>query len=320
MNFSYDKLKKYLRTLGDVASEGESEALGDKVPLLVSSCYSACRARIFGSERLVLLCQHERGLSPEQVQLHAALISAHYSLPLLFVFQLGTREFCAALIVANIPFVIVGRQIFVPGAAMAITEAKFNKGTPAPIRRFTPLGQVILLYHLQRREHGDQLSFQQLLSDLKIHKVYVSRSARDLEHAGLAQIMSTGRHRQLVFPYDRRKTWEMAQPFLISPVKRSVRLEQLPPGLPLAGPSALAALTNLNDDPVTTYAGYALALAPGAVRQYSGSRVELWRYNPTLLCEQSGVVDKLSLFLSLKDNQDPRIQSGLAAMMEALPW
>jgi len=320
MSLSYGKLKKYLRTLGDVASEGESEALSDKVPLLASACYSACRARIFGSKRLVLLCQHEQSLSPEQVQLHAALISAHYNLPLLFVFQHGTREFCAALIAAKLPFVIVGRQIIVPGAAMAITEAKFNKGAPAPIRRFTPLGQVLLLYHLQCRAHGDQLPFQQLLRDLKIHKVYVSRSARDLEHAGLAQIMSAGRHKKLVFPYDRRKTWEMAQPFLISPVKRSIRLERLPPGLLLAGLSALAALTNLNDDPVPTYAGYALALAPGAVRQYSGGRVELWKYDPTLLCGQSGVVDKLSLFLSLKDNQDPRIQSELAAMMEALLW
>ncbi len=320
MGLSYGKLKNYLQTLGDVASEGESEALSDKVPLLVSACYSACRARIFGSERLVLMCQHEQSVSPAQVQFHAALISAQYSLPLLFVFQHGTREFCAALIAAKVPFAIVGRQVFMPGAALIITDAKFNNGIPAPIRRFTPLGQVILLYHLQCRAHGDQLSFQLLLSDLKIHKVYVSRSARDLEHAGLAQIISAGRHKKLVFPYDRRKTWEMAQPFLISPVQRSIRLEQLPPGLPLAGLSALAALTNLNDDPVPTYAGYALALAPGAVRQYSGSRLELWKYDPTLLCGQSGVVDILSLFLSMKDNQDPRIQSELAAMLEALPW
>lgn len=322
MSISYDRLKRYLQTLSADIGDAVSEALADRVPLFISACYSACRARVFGAERLVLLCRHEQTLSPEQIRVHAAILSQHYDFSPLFVFQHGTREFCTALIAAKVPFAIIGRQVFIPGVALAITEAGFSKAKPASPRRFSPLAQVIVLYHLLHRAHGHELPFQLLLTDLKINKVYISRCAREVENAGLAQILALGRRKQLVFLYERRKIWEMAQSLLTSPVQRTTRLERLPPGLPLAGLSALSALSNLNDDPIPTYAVYAkaLTLAPGVEREYSGSYVELWKYDPALLCGQSATVDKLSLFLSLETNGDPRVHSERDAMMEALPW
>ena len=45
----------------------------------------------------------------------------------------------------------------------------------------------------------------------------------------------------------------------------------------------------------------------------------LWRYDPTLLSEED-VADRLSLYLSLKDNPDERIEGALRELMEGIRW
>ena len=47
--------------------------------------------------------------------------------------------------------------------------------------------------------------------------------------------------------------------------------------------------------------------------------IEAWWYPPTLFAEH-GIVDPLSLYLSLKADHDERTQSALEEMMEKLKW
>jgi hypothetical protein len=47
--------------------------------------------------------------------------------------------------------------------------------------------------------------------------------------------------------------------------------------------------------------------------------VEVWSYNPELL-SGGQIVDRLSLYLSLKDNEDERVEAALEHMMEAVSW
>lgn len=42
-------------------------------------------------------------------------------------------------------------------------------------------------------------------------------------------------------------------------------------------------------------------------KEYGTCRIEVWKYDPKLLTH-TGTVDKLSLFLSLKDNEDERVK------------
>ena len=54
-------------------------------------------------------------------------------------------------------------------------------------------------------------------------------------------------------------------------------------------------------------------LEPGTVK------LEIWGYPPQLFVE-NGVVDPLSLFLSLRGNPDERIEAALDEMMETVKW
>lgn len=47
--------------------------------------------------------------------------------------------------------------------------------------------------------------------------------------------------------------------------------------------------------------------------------IELWNYSP-LLFQEDDVVDRFSLYLSLQDNADERVQSALEKMMEDALW
>ena len=46
---------------------------------------------------------------------------------------------------------------------------------------------------------------------------------------------------------------------------------------------------------------------------------QVWKYNPKMLSTE-GVVDKLSLYLSLKDNDDERIQIELERLINEMSW
>ena len=47
--------------------------------------------------------------------------------------------------------------------------------------------------------------------------------------------------------------------------------------------------------------------------------IEVWRYNPMLLAK-SNVVDPLSLYLSLKTNEDERVRIELKNLINNVKW
>jgi hypothetical protein len=125
----------------------------------------------------------------------------------------------------------------------------------------------------------------------------------------------------LVFPKPRKELWEDAQKLLRSPVISCIRRPKNSLDLPLVGISALAEYNNLNDDSEATRAIYSRDFDKHSeILEYSGEYLELWRYNPGLLCKNGKIVDELSLYLSLKKHQDPRVKGELERMMESFQW
>ena len=54
-------------------------------------------------------------------------------------------------------------------------------------------------------------------------------------------------------------------------------------------------------------------------KEYGETRIEIWRYNPCFF-SKNGIVDKLSLFLAMKDMDDERIQIELETMINNMIW
>ena len=94
-----------------------------------------------------------------------------------------------------------------------------------------------------------------------------------------------------------------------------------------AGISALSVYTNINPDQVPTYAikgsVFRKALMNGEVvvtpdKAEAAAMVELWAYDPAFM--NLPVVDVLSLFLTLKDSPDERVQGELMQLMADQSW
>lgn len=85
-----------------------------------------------------------------------------------------------------------------------------------------------------------------------------------------------------------------------------------------AGYPALTELSDLTPDGEPVFAmslQEARKLDDGKIRKYDGSKIEIWRYDPRPLA-MNGRIDPLSLYMSLKDSPDARIQIALANLLE----
>lgn len=321
MMASFPQFQRYLHSLGAKVTFVRSESLEATCPLLVSAHYDACIGTLFATDWLFLFSRQDELLTPEMVLSHHHLLASQYSLPILVVFQSGSQEFCTSLLKWRLPFVVTGRQCYIPAALVLFNAAKFTK--PLHHAAFlSPIGQVLLLDYLLHHDLPQTISFHQLKQNFPtIHKVYLSRGTSELEHAGLASLEHVGRQRILVWKGTRRQLWEQAQPLLRNPVLRRIRVTTPLDGHLRAGLTALAQYTNLNDNDTPTFAIHSRQ-CPAHLKplEYSGNYLELWRYDPKLLTRGGATVDKLSLYLSLKNHPDPRVQGELNPMLEDFQW
>ena len=95
-----------------------------------------------------------------------------------------------------------------------------------------------------------------------------------------------------------------------------------------AGLTALSQRTLLEDDRLPTYAVSKKSL-PALIdnrifRQTLGSEeatftLEAWHYDPGVLSKHTAV-DPLSLYLSLRDSPDERVQQQLEILLEGVSW
>ena len=55
------------------------------------------------------------------------------------------------------------------------------------------------------------------------------------------------------------------------------------------------------------------------IAEPNASELEIWSYSPKMFGE-NGVVDRFSLFLGMREDNDERVQSALKGMMEQVEW
>ena len=147
----------------------------------------------------------------------------------------------------------------------------------------------------------------------------ISRAARVLERAGLIQRSKDGRRRHLHVHGDPRAVWDRAQSQLRSPVRArsTVPVADLEGALD-AGETALSQRTMLAPPPTRTVAVSAGVWSRHGTRHGDRAHldaidepgtmmVEVWTYPPTSL-SRGHAVDPLSLYLSLRDHVDDRVE------------
>lgn len=265
----------------------------------------------------------------EDVEITPALIEKHWS-----SVQAKWPEYCCifvqemiisynrrALIRHGVPFIDPQHQLYLPELGVDLKE--HLRGIKTKVERFSPATQLTLLYVFQRREQKEYTPL--LLSEkLGLTPMTLTRVFNELESFSVGVIERRGRERCWTIGDDWLQLWQQTKEFMRSPVKHRIGLEQpLHPSLK-GGLSALAEYTMLTA-PSRPVGAISLGAWQGVKKSLLTTEVltpeqapfelEVWYYNPQILAK-GDIVDPFSLYLSLQENRNERVEMALDEMME----
>ncbi|HTY50528.1 MAG TPA: hypothetical protein VMB48_12640 [Steroidobacteraceae bacterium] len=233
------------------------------------------------------------------------------------------------LVGQKIPFVVPGNQLYLP--ELGIDFREYFRQPRDEVTGFSPATQALLITALLRTQWRGTWQPTDVITTLGYTAMTLTRAIRELREAGLITVQQEGGTRRLEINHPPAQAWELAAPYLRTPVRRTVWVDSQKVAAqfqaPVAGLSALAFYSMLAEParPI-----YAVSTMQWRLTQEAGTQPEpesleggvqwqVWSYPPRLL-EDSEVVDPLSLTLSLKNDTDDRVQQALDHLREKFPW
>jgi hypothetical protein len=328
MNGELSQLKRYLHeTLGAEVNPTPWDE-GSRLPFFLQNLYTFFEVQLLKESCLLVLDRNEQEQSPATVHKHMDQIKAKWDGEVVYVRARVTAYNRKRLIEHKLPFVVPGNQMYLPMLGIDLRE-HFKKLRTETLT-FSPSTQALVIHVLLNGTTKKIFTPAEMAGVLGYSAMTMTRAFDELESANLGDVFLEGRERCIRFTKSAKDTWTEAQPFLRSPVKKRLPIERPNTDLPgpRAGLTALANYTMLAEPacPVVALSGESWkslkhrhhimefpSAEPGTLE------IEVWRYAPSLFTE-GDVVDRLSLYLSLKESKDERVEAALDEMMMGLQW
>ena len=297
------------------------------IPLLYYNTYDLIRWKWRGISVILAVAKSSSDLSPSEYSTHAQFLREHLKIPVALVLPCIDSYKRNRLVQHGIPFIIPGNQLFLP--PFADLRERFPHVSHTVKDSLSAASQLVVIYHIFRKT-ADQYSLRELSSILGYSAMTMSNTCRELVQFGLCENDVRGKELRLKFKFSEKNLWDNSIHLFSSPVAKKIwaNLSDGKEKLFRAGITALADYTMLNDEPVSCFAcGKNMLqsmIGKGEIRHADGPDnadclIESWKYDPARLSE-NGLVDRLSLYLSLKDSADERVQSSLDNILENMKW
>jgi hypothetical protein len=322
------ELKRYCAELGGDPEISPDEAARQRLPMFLAQIYDVARAILFGRASLLFVVKGRENPTPAEIEKHEQLLAKQFGRNIAFVFPSLPAFDRNRLLKRRIPFIVPQRQLFMPGTMLDLRETRSSPVQPKLRQSLSMPAQLVLLYHIQRRVGDAPFAMHAWASALKYSKMSISRAQRELVNSGLAESTQHGHEVNVKFLGNRLELWKKAAPLLRSPVRKEgyYRLPDVAPGtLFKAGQSALADYTDLAEGKQPCFAAWQIFvrtqpnLEEQPYRDEDTVVIQSWLYPPQVL-EEKNTVDRLSLYLSLRDSADERIEAALANLLNGVPW
>lgn len=243
-----------------------------------------------------------------------------------YIFPELTKRKREALMERHIPFVSGSDQLYLPFLGLAFRNS-FKKKRTYSTEKMMPATQMLFLYLLYRK--ADYVLKKQAAEELQLTRTSITRASEQLKQMNLIEEETCGKEIHMRTIGAGRELYERARKFLITPVQKTVFLERTNEVdfLIRAGETALSDHSMLASPKYETYAVFKGDVQVNGLTEVDPKwqpdvdvlQVELWKYDPQLFTS-SGTVDPVSLAMSLRDNEDERVQGELEAYMEGELW
>lgn len=279
--------------------------------------YSFYMAEMAGIRFILLESKMGENETPANCEKSSERLSNILGYPIVYYFTKLKFYERARYIQKTVYFITEDGDIFLPN--MILTSKSKDKKTP---KKLSAAAQYLLLYHLQV-DNLNGLSVTEI-TELVSRYSYVSiaKAVQVLEELKLCiGNKDNERNKRIIFEKEGLSLWKEAKPYLSSPVKEVKYCDALPQlKFQYSGVSALEKYSSIAPDDNQTISVYVKDFRKDAflgLNEMDGKvKVELWRY-PEII-QNSDIVDRLSLFLSLENDPDPRVDKENKSMFEKI--
>lgn len=264
--------------------------------------------------------------TPRCLSVTANNLTSLLQLPIVFLLPVCPAYERQRLIDKDVYFVVSEKYVHLP---MLLANERVRKTKQA--KTLTPVAQYLLLYHLQIGSI-EGMAARDIEDKIPYSYASITLGLTCLEDLGLCKKVAEASKRKVIhFDMKGMNLWEQAQPFLVNPVEERIYCDGLlsDDSFPECGINALAHYTRLNPDPERT-----IMMSVKQLRNFKSSEalvrpnefdgniiIEAWKYPPiTAIGVKAEWVDKLSLAISLREDEDPRVEGEVERLINEIEW
>ncbi|KUY31549.1 MarR family transcriptional regulator [Elizabethkingia ursingii] len=331
-----NELRKYIEEILGVLVYPEPvnyNHLG-QLPLYILQGYEFYQASLMNRDILLAHLKQDDEISILQLGKHLELLEKVTGKVVIFVIDNIQAFNRKRLIEKKINFIVPEKQLYIPEFFMDLRESFSRNKNPK--EKLIPTAQFLVLYHILNHQNNviENSSFKELAIKLGYTSMAISKAVDNLKSYQLIEVTGT-KEKQIHFLHKRAELWHILErrKLFLNPVIKRVFVDDKPYQAMLkCNASALAEYTDMNPSRQEYYAiektaFYALQRNNEllGINEFDGKySIEIWKYNPLQLIDGlnflNTAVDPLSLYLSMSDEQDERIQMALNQIIGKYIW
>ncbi|MBK7958057.1 MAG: MarR family transcriptional regulator [Bacteroidetes bacterium] len=310
----------------------------DSLPMYIEETFKLYATDLFNTEIILAELKNEDELSIQQTEKQVNQIKNLLHQKVVVVLENVQAYNRKRLIEKGINFIIPGKQLYMPDLLIDLRESFVHPKTKQKNETLLPSAQFLLIYHIIHRSPQwklEGLPFKEIAQKLGYTPMAITNAIDNLKYHELVDVEGE-KEKCIHFRHERHELWNIAQEqnLLGNPVIKTVYVDEKPRDLFLlySNASALPQYTDLNPSRQKYYAiektvFYGLQKRNALINPNDNEgryALEVWKYNPLTLADElpndMPVVDPLSLYLSMKESEDERIEIALDQILEKFTW
>ena len=297
----------------------------NKFPVFLRNIYNFYEIRILDNLCILLeILDEAPGI--DAIEKHIKGIEELTNQHIVLYYKEITRYRRKSLIENRIPFIIEDGQIFLPFLGLDLKKAP--QYVDEEVSAFSTSAQLAFLYFLFNKDAV--INTAEFAQKMGFTTMTASRALNDLYNAKLITYRiggKTGRskeYRRISDP----EYFKKGRAYIKTPVKRVVYVKRAPEKTLIAGLDALAELSMMNPlghqvraiscDQLNEQ-DIKIIKNKDIVKDQKFVELEIWDYDPKLFTDKKHV-DIMSLYASLKEEKDERIEQALEEVLRGETW
>lgn len=297
----------------------------DELPIFLKKSYNFYDIKIMNVE-CILLEMLEENIGIDMLEKHIKRIKELMNIQTVCYYKKISRHRRKSLIEKRIPFIIEDGQMFLPFLSLDMKKGYENANDG--IKSFSVSAQIAYLFFLYNKDIV--INTKEFAQKMGFNEMTASRALNELYNAKLIIYKIGGKTRRSkeYKKIEGPEYLKIGQLYLKTPVKSIVYVKNMVENSLIAGLDALAEISMINppEYPIRaiTYdelkkQNIEIIKNKEIAKDQNFIELEIWDYDPKLLTDNK-YVDIMSLYISLKEEQDERVEQALEEVLRGEIW